>query len=68
MVSTYSHNKLLGGINMAKKATEATSEVRTSTLRIGDVTVNITSTFTPQKNLYDIMYAIVNLAIKEESV
>ena len=29
--------------------------VKTSSLKIGELNVNITSTFNPQKNLYEIM-------------
>ena len=40
----------------------------TTSLKIGDLKINIRSSFRPNKNLYDSLFVIVNTKLKETSV
>jgi hypothetical protein len=40
---------------------------RTNVLRVGDLNVRVKNRFYPDKSLYDILFSIVNLRLKEKS-
>ena len=52
---------------MAEEKKPANCEVKTSTVKVGEITVNVTSRFISEKNLNEIMYVIVNMSLKEKS-
>jgi len=40
---------------------------KTTTLKVGDINVNIKNNFYPKKSLYDILLSIANTRLKEKS-
>ena len=52
---------------MANEKKPKNCEVKTSSVKVGNVTVNVTSQFKSEKNLNEIMYAIINTILKEKS-
>ena len=44
------------------------SSCKTTSLKIGELKVNIRSSFYPDKSLYDALFAITSMRLKENSV
>jgi len=51
----------------AKKLPKINCEQECTSLKINNLTVNIKNNFYPDKRLYDILFSIVNLRLKEKS-
>ena len=50
-----------------KEKTKPNCEYKSSSLKIKNMTVNVKSSFYPEKNLYDILFSIVSAKLKEKS-
>ncbi len=56
----------LNSLSLPNEQVETNCVCRTASLKVNNLNVHVTSRFYPQKNLYDILFAIANTRLKEK--
>ncbi len=56
----------LNSRSLPNEQAETNCVCKTTSLKINDLNVHLTSCFYPQKNLYDILFSIANIRLKKQ--